>query len=92
MNEPLPSSEVKRFIIAILDGGILSFSDHAYDEMDNDNLTEVDVRNCLRGGVARAGEFEKGSWRYRVDTTRIAVVIAFRSEDRAVVITAWRMN
>ncbi|HSK02682.1 MAG TPA: DUF4258 domain-containing protein [Kofleriaceae bacterium] len=70
----------------------LSFSKHAYEEMAKDDLTEVDVRNTLRAGVARPGELEKGSWRYRVETSRLVAVIAFRSETHAVVVTAWRLR
>lgn len=91
MKEPLSPSSVKKLLIAILlTGGVLSFTKHAYAEMAADNLTEADVRNVLRGGVARAGEFVKGSWRYRVETNSIAVVVAFRSETRVVVVTTWR--
>ena len=35
-------------------------------------------------------EWEHGSWRYRVHTQRIWVVVAFRSETRLVIVTAWR--
>jgi hypothetical protein len=55
-----------------------------------DDLTTVDCENVLRGGVVRPGEFEHGTWRYRVETSRITVVVAFRSEGELVVVTAWR--
>jgi hypothetical protein len=90
MNEPLPPSETKRFLVDILAHGVLGFSGHALEEMKKDNLTEVDVRNCLRGGVASEGEYVNESWRYRISTSRMAVVITFRSETHAVVVTAWR--
>lgn len=60
--------------------------------MSKDKLTMVDVTNVLRSGVIDPAEFENGSWRYRVRTGRIAVVIAFRSETELRVVTAWRMN
>lgn len=44
----------------------------------------------LRGGIVQPPEYEKGTWRYRVETGRMAVVIAFRSRSELVVITAWR--
>jgi hypothetical protein len=56
------------------------------------HLTMVDVTNVLRGGVVDPAEFENGSWRYRVRTARIAVIVAFRSETELRVVTAWRMN
>jgi hypothetical protein len=92
MNEPLPPSRVRGLVVVILERGVLAFSRHAYDEMRKDNLTEVDVRNTLRGGAASPGEYENGSWRYRISTARSCVVISFRDELRAVVVTAWRIK
>jgi hypothetical protein len=92
MREPLLPSQIKRLLVAILEIGTLSFTSHAYEEMANDDLTEVDVQNVLRGGVAGPGELRSGSYRYPVKTSRIAAVIAFRSEAWAVVITAWRFK
>ncbi len=92
MKEPLSASQVKKLLIAILQTGTLSFTGHAYEEMAHDDLTEVDVRNTLRGGVARAGELRNGTYRYQVATNRIAVVVGFRSEVWAVVVTAWRLT
>jgi hypothetical protein len=55
-------------------------------------ITRVDVVNVLRGGVVEPGEHDKGSWRYRVHTIRIWVVVAFNSESELVIVTAWRMG
>jgi hypothetical protein len=60
--------------------------------MEHDNLTEVDVRNTLRGGTVAPGELVNGTWRYRVTTSRMAAVVCFRSEKHAVVVTAWRFK
>lgn len=90
MNEPLHPVKAKKLILAILATGTVSWSKHAFDEMAADNLTTVDVVNVLRAGVVQPGEFENGSWRYRVSTQRITVVVAFRSETHLVVVTAWR--
>ena len=46
--------------------------------------------NPWQAGVAGPGERESGSWRYPVRTSRITVVVAFRSESVFVVVTAWR--
>lgn len=70
--------------------GSVVFSRHALEEMAKDNLTAIDCTNVLRGGVAEPGEFENGSWRYRLRTNQIFVVIAFRSEGKLVIVTAWR--
>jgi len=61
-----------------------------YEEMDNDNLTEQDVRNSLWAGRPDGCDFERRTWRYRMRTAWIVVVVAFRSETQAVVVTAWR--
>jgi hypothetical protein len=79
-------------LVAILATGTLAFTGHAYEEMAADKLTEVDVRNTLRGGTVRPGEFANGTWRYRVETQMMAAVVAFRSETYAVVVTAWRFK
>ena len=76
MKEPLPPATVKRLLVALLAGGTVSFTKHAYEEMARDNLTEIDVRNTLKGGTVRPGELTSGTWRYRVETSRMAAVVA----------------
>lgn len=46
------------------------------------------------GGVVEPAEFENGSWRYRVRTNRMMVVVAFDedSESELVVVTGWRLT
>ncbi len=90
MDEPLVPEAAKRLMCHILRGGRFTYSKHAKDEMLDDDLTTVDCENVLRGGVVRPGEYEHGTWRYRVETNKIMVVIAFRSERELVVVTAWR--
>jgi hypothetical protein len=92
MNEPLRADAVKRLVRDILEDGLVSFTSHADREVARDDLSNVDVENVLRGGVASEGEWENGQWRYRMYTQRIVVVIAFRSTERLVVITAWRIQ
>lgn len=92
MDEPLAPEAARRLIQEILRAGTFTYSKHAKDEMLADDLTTVDCANALRGGIVRPGELERGTWRYRVETNRIAVVIAFRSERELVVVTAWRRD
>lgn len=92
MKEALPPATVKRLLVELRAAGILSFTKHAYEEMAKDNLTEIDVRNTLRGGTVRPGELVSGTWRYRVETSRMAAVVTFRSATHAVVVTAWRFK
>lgn len=74
----------------MIERGRVSFSSHALEEMADDDLTTVDCVNVLRGGIVEPGELERGSWRYRVRTARICVVVAFRPDEELVVVTAWR--
>lgn len=71
--------------------GRIGFSSHARDEMRDDDLTEVDVVNVLRGGrILEPAEQVGGTWRYRVHTDLICVVVAFRSTSAATVVTTFR--
>lgn len=90
--EPLDTAAAKRRIRTILESGTVRFSSHALDEMKKDQLTTVDCVNVLRGGVVQPPDLERGTWRYRVLTNRICVVVAFRSDDELVVVTAWRIH
>ena len=55
-------------------------------------MTTPDCANVLRAGVVEEPEFERGSWRYRVRTQRMYVVVAFRSENELSIVTAWRVG
>lgn len=88
--EPLDPPQAKRRIREILETGVVATSSHALKEMEKDGLTMVDCTNVLRGGWVEPGEWENGSWRYRVRTARICVVIAFRSQSKLAIVTAWR--
>ncbi|MFY0565133.1 DUF4258 domain-containing protein [Archangium lansingense] len=88
----LRAGDAKKLIRSILEGGWVFFSRHAEDEMRKDELSRRDVENVLRGGVVREPEWENGSWRYHVETSKIRVVIAFRDENTLVVVTAMRRN
>jgi hypothetical protein len=88
----LRAGDAKKLIRALLRVGRFRFSGHAEDEMQKDELSRRDVENVLRGGVVREPEWENGSWRYHVETSKIRVVIAFQDENTLVVVTAMRRN
>lgn len=92
LKEPLTPEDARRLIQRVLTSGSVTFSGHAEIELQNDGLSTLDAVNVLRGGVVDAPELVKGSWRYRVRTRQIAVVVAFRSETELRVITAWRIK
>lgn len=88
--DALRPDDAKTLIRSILQDGVVSFSPHAEKALKDDDMTTVDAVNVLRGGVVRTPDFEKNTWRYRVQTGRMTVVVAFRSETELVVVTAWR--
>jgi hypothetical protein len=91
--EPLSAGDAKQLIAKILRmPGSVTFSQHAFDELAKDNMTTVDALNVLRGGVVDPPELEKNTWRYRVRTSKMYVVVAFRSDTELRVITAWRVR
>jgi hypothetical protein len=49
LQEPLDPATAKQRIRAILETGNTRFSQHALEEMAQDNLTTVDCVNVLRG-------------------------------------------
>ena len=90
MNEPLSEKEAEKLAQLILRAGDVAFPKHAKDEMEDDNLSDVDVKNVLRGGFFESVDYIDGSWRYRFCTQKIVVVIAFRSKSELVIVTTWR--
>lgn len=90
MKEPLAPSEAKHLILAIIEHGAIKFSPHARREMAEDDLTDQDALNVLRGGVVEPAEQHNGTWRYRVRTSRMYFVVAFPNETTAAIVTAWR--
>ncbi|MBI4700538.1 MAG: DUF4258 domain-containing protein [Deltaproteobacteria bacterium] len=92
LGEPLNPSDARRLIREIIQSGSVTFSGHAQQELDKDDLTTADVLNLLRGGIVEPAELERGSWRYRVRTARMCAVVAFRSETELRIVTAWRLK
>lgn len=90
-DEPLDNQRARLLIRTIIQDGETIFTRHAREEMDNDDIEDEDIYNVLRGGWVEFSEEIQGTWRYRVKTHRMCVVIAFRDLDRLVVITAWRI-
>jgi len=45
----------------------------------------------LKAGCVEGKDLISGTWRYRIRTPEVCVVVAFRSETELVVVTAWRV-
>jgi hypothetical protein len=76
--------------------GKIIFSGHAEKELKNDDLDRADAINVLLSSSARItepGELVNGTWRYRVKTTTICVVIAFQeNEDGIIIVTVFKIK
>lgn len=86
------AAKARKLLREILVSGTLAYSGHAKKEMEKDKLTTQDLVNVRRAGVVEPSEFERGSWRHRVKTNAICVVVVLVSEREAVVVTAWRIR
>ena len=91
MKEPFNRNEAKKLILQILKEGHTVFSRHAEEELAKDDLTTVDATNVLRAGkITEPPELERDTWRYRIHTERMVVVVSFMSESKMRIVTAWR--
>ena len=91
--EPLAPAAAKALISAILSSGTMDLGvRHARERLGQRAMDALDVENVLRGGTVRPGTKVRQTWRYRVETSRMVVVIAVRSSKRLAVITAWRIK
>lgn len=90
--EPLKPTDAKKLARTIVANGTVEFTGHARAEMAKDNLQSTDCLNMLRAGVYEAPESHNEGWRYRVTTQHMCVVLAFVSEKRLRIVTAWRVK
>lgn len=91
MDEPLDAKAAATRIKRVVAAGRIAVSAHGLKQIDARSILMVDCISVLRGGWVEHAEEVNGSWRYRVRTQRFCVVVAFRSEDELVVVTAWRV-
>ena len=69
----------------------ISFSGHCREELKKDDLTTVDAFNILKAGnIFKDPELTNGTYRYRVETNNIVVVVSFLAPDFIRCVTAWR--
>jgi hypothetical protein len=69
---------------------------HAAEEMAKDSMTDADIGNVINGGTAREGELRSNTWRYKIETRRFVVVVAFHRPDTpseaVAIVTTWRLK
>lgn len=89
----LEKGQARKVLSEILksDPSFVSYSKHGQGQMKARGLIAGDVFNVLMAGKIEGDpEFVNESWRYRVATKNITVVVAFRKPNHVTVITAWR--
>lgn len=82
--------EAEALFRAIVEDGDVEFTQHAQQELKNDNLHTTDCLNILRGGRVVATQLRYGKIRYRVSTGTMTTVVTLTSETELCVVTAWR--
>ena len=69
------------------------FTAHALKALADDGLTTADAWNVLKSPSSKIfdeGELKDGSWRYRLCTTNMVVIVAFEPDGYGLnVITCW---
>jgi hypothetical protein len=70
---------------------LVSFTKHAREQMFERDLKSGDVLNVLRAGkIFSVPDFENGSFRYRVQTNKMTVIVVFKKPNHVVIVTVWR--
>lgn len=91
MGEPIKPKEAKERIMKTLTEGRVVYSrPHGIQRLNERKLSMVDCVNVLRGGIVNEAHREGSSWRYKVSTQNIEVIIKFLPYNRLMIITAWR--
>ena len=71
----------------------LKVSRHAEEELSSERLASSDAVNLLKSPAAKIldeGELENGSWRYRLQTANLMLVVAFWPNGQGLtVVTGW---
>ncbi len=85
--------QARKLLSEILNAGAgnIYISRHGYKQIKSRDLELGDIFNVLKvGQIHSSPEFCNGSWRYRVQTRKITVVIAFMGLGLVAMVTAWR--
>ena len=90
LDEPLAPAVARRLIQHIWRNGVVSYSRHARARMVSHGMRRLECEQVLRSGWVMPGEWEHGTWRYRVRTQNATVVVTFLSIQELVVVTTWR--
>lgn len=74
----MSQQEIKSLCRRAVEDGRVRLTQHARDRMAERNLNMTDIVNVLRGGWLDESrtDYERDSWRYRMTTHRMFVVVA----------------
>lgn len=85
------SESNKRLSEMARDQGNFVYTRHAKLQMTARNIANGDVKNVLmRGRICGTPELVNETWRYKVETKKFTVIVAFRSPKTVVIVTTWR--
>lgn len=93
----LSKEEARKLISKIVLEGknnYVIFTTHALNQLEERDLLTTDILNIVKSADSKihdGGEFENGSYRYRLETRTILVVISFHPKgERIIIVTSWR--
>ncbi len=89
----LERGQARKLLTQILkaDPTYFTYGKYFIQRMDERDLIIGDIINTLHmGEILTDAEFEKGQWRYRVETKKIIVVVSFENPSHIRGVTCWR--
>jgi hypothetical protein len=93
-SKPLGGAEAKRLALANLLNGTTIITPYTQRRQNERDIETQDIENTLKGEVFQFAEWNQQAQenRYRFETSRMGVVVAFDSEDETLVtvVTTWR--
>jgi len=86
---------LKKFRDCVRDGKLV-VTQHAFEEMNDDDLLQIDIENCILVGeiIERQSDKERGEWKYVIsgkstDGELMEIVLKSGHNGNAVVITTY---
>ncbi len=92
-DEPLHPTDVRRRVRQAHRDDVWYLTKHAKRRMAERDITLPDLANILAGGHCAPDKttFEHGTWRYRIETTKMSAAVSFDwYQGRLVVVTVMR--
>jgi hypothetical protein len=88
-SQRLGRNEARKLITRLVVDEKVRFLQHAFDRMDERNVSLQDAMNVLESPdsfIQGEGELERGSYRYRLCTNRLILAVGFSSDGAEVVV------